>query len=378
MRQRGRWTVVAAGTATLLAVPLVLRTLPVDASRIGARQLLARIVASGSVGYAGYAQSQGGLALPVSAGDFSVIDDLFGGTSRLRVWWRGTHDWRVDSIGLTGESDTHEDASGVWTWDYESDTARRTDYTGRSQVTGQPNARPPVRLPRSDDLLPASLGRRLLSEADPARVRRIADARVAGHGAAGLRLSLDDARSTVDHIDVWALPSDGLPVRVTVYAKDGSRVVSTTYLDLSVGRPPPGTTEFRPPPAAKVQSGEFTDIVAAIDRFGRSTPPPTVAGLARRTDIDLGAVGVYGRGVNLLVAVPLSAHLAGEFVPQLRRTPGAVENDNGIAVGVGPLNLQLSRPYGFGARWLLVGTLTADTLTAAVGALPEAHGFGFD
>ncbi|HEV7205677.1 MAG TPA: hypothetical protein VGN18_13790 [Jatrophihabitans sp.] len=378
MRRRGRWAVVAAITAALVAMPLVLRAWPVGASRIGARQLLARIVASGSVGYAGYAQSQGGLTLPVAAGDFSVIDDLFGGTSRLRVWWRSPHDWRVDSVGLTGESDTHEDAAGVWTWDYESNTARRTDYTGSSGITGTPNARPPVRLPRSDDLLPASLGRRLLSEADPGRTQRIPDARVAGYDAAGLRLHLDDARSTIDHIDVWALPSNGLPVRVVVYGDDGSQVVSTSYLDLSLGRPSAGATAFRPAPAAKVESGEFTDIVAAIDRFGRSTPPPSVAGMARRRDIDLGAVGVYGRGVDLLVAVPLSAHLAGEFVPQLRKTPGSVEDDNGIAIGVGPLNLQLSHPYGFGARWLLVGTLTAATLAAAVAELPEARGFGFD
>lgn len=379
MRRGGRWTVVAAATCALVAVPLVIRVLPAGTARIGARDLLARIHASGSVPYAGYAQSEGGLELPVNAGDFTVIDDLFGGTSRLRVWWRGSHDWRVDSLGLTGESDIHEDAGGVWTWDYESNTARRADYTGDATVTGRgPSGAPAVRLPRADDLLPPSLGRRLLSEVDPGAVTRIGDLRVAGHDAAGLRVHVDDPRSTVGHIDVWALPSNGLPLRVTVYARNGDRVLSTALLDLSLARPPASTTRFRPVAGAKLESGEFTDIVAAIDQFGRSTPPDSVAGLPRRADLELGAVGVYGRGADLLVAVPLSAHLAGEFVPALRKTPGSIEDEHGISVGIGPLNLQLSPPSGFGARWLLVGSLTAETLSAATAQLPPARGFGFD
>lgn len=359
---------VVVAIAALAALPFAARLLPAGHSTIGARGLLARIQSSTPVAYSGYAESQGGLALPVSAGQFNVINDLFGGASQLRVWWRASDDWRVDSIGVTGETDVHQDAAGTWTWDYESNTARRNS---RSTV-------PIVRLPRNDDLVPANLARRLLSEADPAQVTRLADARIAGHETAGLRLRVDDKRSTIVHIDVWALPSNGLPVRVQVYGASPKPVLATSFLDLSTERPAPATTVFHGSPGERFRDGQFADIVAAIDRFGRSEPPQRIAGLTRRADLDLGAVGVYGRGVNLLVAVPLSSDLAGQIVPQLRHTPGMVEDESGIAVGVGPLNLQLSPPTGFGARWLLAGTLTARTLVAAVPALPPAHGFGFD
>lgn len=365
--RRWRWAVVVLVTAGFVAVPFAAHLLPAGNSAISATDLLSRIRSSAPVAYSGYAQSKGGLALPVGADQFDVINDLFGGSSQLRVWWRAADDWRVDSIGLTGESDVHQDGTGTWTWDYESDTARRNSQTNL----------PVVRLPRADDLVPASLARRLLSEADPADVRRLPGARIAGNETAGLRLTLHDRRSTIDHIDVWALPSNGLPVRVEIFGAGSAPVLSTSFLDLSLGAPSATTVGFHAAGSDKLQSGQFADLVATIDQFGNNDPPPRVAGLTRRSDLDLGSVGVYGRGVDLLVAVPLSAQLAGEIVPQLRQTPGVVENGSGISVGVGPLNLQLSPPTGFGARWLLVGTLTKKTLVSAVPYLPPAQGFGF-
>jgi hypothetical protein len=66
----------------------------------------------------------------------------------------------------------------------------------------------------------------------------------------------------------------------------------------------------------------------------------------------------------------LPARLAGQVVPSLRTTPGAVEDATGIASGVGALNVQLGPPVGFGDRWLLVGTVTAATLHTAIAELP--------
>lgn len=358
---------VAAAVAGLAALPMAARLLPAGESPVTAAGLLARIQSSASVGYSGYAQSQGGLAVPVNSSSFDVVDELFGGSQQLRVWWRSSTDWRVDSIGLTGETDLYRDRDGVWNWDYESNTARRSS---QSSV-------PLVRLPRTDDVVPANLARRLLSEVATSDVSRLPGRRVAGEQTAGLRLRVADARSTIRHIDVWALPSNGLPLRVEVYGAGQTPVISSAFLDVTVQRPDVATTAFRNAPGVRLRSGEYGDIVSAIDQLGQSEPPQRIAGLTRRPDLDLGSVGVYGRGVTLLVAVPLSAQLAGEVVPQLRRTPGMVEDSSGISVGIGPLNLQLSPPTGFGARWLLVGTLTTSTLLSTVPGLPPARGFGF-
>ena len=351
---------MAAVIAALVAAPTVVRILPVAASSVRATTLLQRIRASASVGYSGYAQSQGGLSLPVSGDAFGAISDLFGGSQQLRVWWRGDADWRVDTIALTGETDVHRDASGLSTWDYESGTVQRTSARTAS-----------VRLPRSEDLVPGNLARRLLSEVSSTDVTRLPTKRIAGHTAAGLRVGIHDSGSTITAIDVWALPGNGLPVSVAVYGA-GSRtpIVSSTLLDLSLDRPTASTVAFHPAAGTRVENGGSTDIVSALDDFGSPATPLVVAGLPRRRDLDVGAVGVFGRGVTTVVAVPLPAPLAGQVVPSLRATPGVVEDATGIAAGVGALNVQLGPPVGFGDRWLLVGTVTAATLRTAVAQLP--------
>lgn len=360
MRRNWRWTIIAAGVAILVALPFAARLLPAGRSDVSAGALLQRIRSSAAVGYSGFAQSTGGLSLPLSNDPFDAIEGLFGGTTQLRVWWRSTSNWRVDTLSATGESDLHHDSRGEWTWDYESNTARHTDAT----------TTPLVRLPRSEDLLPTTLAQRLLSEAGPSAVSRLPSARIAGHDAAGLRVRISDPRSTIRHIDVWADPNDGLPMRVSVYGASARPVVSTSFLDLTIATPSNVITTFHPVAGEQVGDGQVSDIVAAIDRFGRSKPPAEIAGLARRRDLQLGAVGVYGRGATVLVALPLDARLARDVVPSLMKTPGAVENDFGTTISAGPINLQLSTPSDFGGYWLLVGTVQQATLQQAVSALP--------
>lgn len=366
MRRRWRWVVVAVGTVALLALPFAAHLLPRGHSAVDAVTLLSRVRSSAGVAYSGYAQAQGGLSLPISTDAFQAAD-LLTGRTRLRVWWRGADDWRVDSIDATGETDLHHDGGGTWTWDYESDSAQRTAESSA----------PSVRLPRADDVVPGNLARRLLSQASTSEVSRLPNARIAGREAAGLRVRIAESGSTIEHVDVWALPVDGLVLRAAVYGSAPTAVVSSSLLDVSTSAPAAAATAFQPAPGVQVRTGRFGDIVAAIDQFGRSTPPDSIAGLTRRPGYRLGAVGVYGRGVTLLVALPLSAQLAGTVVPALRKAPGSVENASGIALGAGPINVALSPPTGYGARWLLVGTVTAKTLRAAVPALPPVEGFGF-
>jgi hypothetical protein len=364
MTRAWRWLVVAVATGLLVALPSAARLLPVGHSAINAADLLSRIKTSADVRYSGYAEATGGLALPVTT-RFNSINDLFGDSTRLRVWWRASDDWRVDAVNLAGEHDLRRDRTGVWTWDYESNTAERAVA----------DVAPVVRLPRADDLVPATLTRRLLSQATAAEVTRLPDARIAGHDAAGLRLRPGDPRSTIEHVDVWALPASGLPVRIEIFGAGSSApVLASSLLDLSTAAPARSDTAFAPPADAKVRSGRESDIVAAIDQFGVSTPPPSLAGLARQP-VNLGSVGVYGRGVTLLVAVPIPRRLARTLFTQLSTTPGSAEAAGGIAVGVGALHLLLSAPGLDDARWLLAGTVTPSTLVTASAQLPPAAGF---
>lgn len=360
-----RWLVVLAGTALLIALPAAVAALPARSSDLSAAELLRRITASTNRPYSGYAEASGGLALPV-VDRFSSVADLFGGRTQLRTWYRNDDDWRVDAIGFAGESDTHHDVSGDWTWNYESNTVDRT---------GSP-VPPQVRLPAAADLVPPQLARRLLSQAQPGEASRLGSERIAGRSAPGLRITPDQPASSIAHVDVWADAATGLPLQVRVQGKQsGSAVLSSSFLDFSPAEPPASVTAFSPPLGARVSSLPSRDLVTAIDQLGAVVPPGRLAGLDRNRQLPpFGSVGVYGRGVTEFVAVPLPDRIAYSLTQQLAKATGADPTEPRLALTVGPLNLMLVTPSQRDASWLLVGTVTDQTLAAAAAQLPDHPG----
>ncbi len=367
-----RWGAVAAGVAVLIGIPPAAGRLSARSSPMTAQALLTAIQGSGRAGYSGYAEADGGLALPLTS-RFSGLADLLGGHTRLRVWWRTDRDWRVDAVGVTGETDLHRTGRGAWTWEYESNRATFS-------------VEPAVRLPRHTDLDPAQLGRRLLSEAEPAEVVRLPTRRIAGRDAPGLRLHLNDPQATITRIDVWADPGTGLPVRVEVYGAGQSRpALQTGFLDFDPRTPDPATTAFRPPPGARTWLERDTDVAAMVDEISPVLPPDVLAGYPLRHRVEgLGAVGTYGRGATVLVAVPLPGRVSGPLLDELGKAPGVRKTSAGVLLAVGPLTLLVADapqtvvlegdPSGiFEVRsWLLAGTVTADTLLRAAADL-AAH-----
>jgi hypothetical protein len=342
--------------AVLVSLPTVIGALPARSSDLSATELLAEVKASGSVGHSGYAESVGGLDLPLTE-DFTALTSLLGDRTRIRSWWRGEADWRVDTVQTTGEAGTYRDASGIWNWDYEQDTIVRT-------------SEPTVRLPRVSDVEPAALARRLLSEARAGDVSRIPSRRVAGRDAAGLRVRPSDDGTTIDRVDVWVDPASGLALRVEIYGKDTPRpVLETAFLDFSDRTPPPSATRFSPAQPEKIRGETNPDLAAAINVFSRVVAPATLAGLPGRPGvIGLGSVGTYGSGLTLLVAVPLPGRISWPLREQLTKTPGATETDQGVRIAVGPLSLLLTDSQNR-RSWLITGTVTAQTLDRAAAQL---------
>lgn len=349
-----RWVLVGLGVTALAAAPGAAGALPVAQSGVSAQDLLAAVQNSAATPYSGYAQSTGGLVLPVTD-QLSALTNLLGDTTTMRTWWRAADDWRVDTVLLSGERDLYRSQTGLWMWDYEANHAVLAPE-------------PAARLPREADLLPTQLGLRLLSEVQPAEVSRLPTLRIAGREAPGLRLLPNDRQSTVTEVDVWADATTGLPLRVDVLGAGADRpVVTTSFLDFSTDVPDAATTRFTPPPGSDVHQQAATDIAAFADRLPDARAPSQLAGLAARDRLNgsVGAVGTYGRGVTALAAVPLPQRSAAGLRSQLAATPGAVTDADGVAVSVGPLSLRLTGALGGRRVWLLSGTVTADTLTSA-------------
>ncbi|NEM06552.1 transcriptional regulator [Geodermatophilus normandii] len=351
---------MVALVAVLASLPALVGALPADDADVGAADLRAAVLASGGLGFSGYAVSAGGLALPV--GDqLPVVADLLSDRTALRVWWRGPDEHRVDVVSAAGETGVHVDAGGTWTWEYESATATRTSPAA-------------LTLPAPPDLVPASLGRRLLSEAADDELSRIGARRVAGRDALGLRLVPAAPAASVARVDVWADAATGLPLAVEVVAEDASLpALDTRFLDLDLTVPPAGVVAFTPPADARVRTEEDPAglLREAADReLSPVRLPVELAGLGRRDVAGApAAVGLYGSGVTLLAVAPVPGRLAAGLRSTLTAAPDAVTDELGTRVAAGPLGLMLVEPPRSGA-YVLTGTVTLDALADAAAALP--------
>jgi hypothetical protein len=350
--------------AVLLALPALIGALPASDAAAPAGELRARVLASVDVPFSGYAQSAGGLSLPVG-NQLTSAADLLSDRTTMRAWYRSADDWRVDVVSATGETGVHRDAAGTWTWQYEQDAAARTEEL-------------PLALPSAPDLLPSALGRRLLSEAADDELSRIGAARVAGRDALGLRVVPTDEAASVSRVDVWVDAARGVPLRVQVYGGQtdgGGPALDTSFLDLDLGTPAASVTAFTPPPGADVRFDQQQEDLLDTARRAVAVPlPAALADLDRRVLPGApGAVGVYGRGVTLLAVAPLPGRAAAGLRATLNRAPESVIDGRGVRIAAGPLGLMLV-DGGRGGSWLLAGTVSLDALAAAAAGLPPTRG----
>ena len=339
-----------AGVLLVVGVPIAVRAVPPADSDIDASRLLALVRAGEDRPYGGYVETRGALQLPVTD-RFTDLGALVGERTRLRVWWRDHTEWRVDKLSVQGETDLVHGAGVTTQWSYESSEARVS-------------VDPAIRLPRTADLLPPELGRRLLSDVDAGEVSRLRTRSVAGIAAPGLRLEPAAVQSSIGHVDVWADPDSGVPLRVEVYA-DGAVNPSFTseFREFEAGLPDCSTTTYEPSPDADLSFDDVLDIADAANQYAHLIPPEVVGGLSRSAAAD-GAVGVYGAGVTQMIAIPLRGREAAPLREQLQLTPGSRLVEGSTVVPAGALGVLLTGSDDDGG-WLVAGTVTEATLVAA-------------
>ncbi len=334
----------------LVATVVAGRWLPAADSDVSVARLLDQVRTSEDRGWSGYVETDGTVQLP-DADRFSDVGALFGERTRMRAWWRDTDHWRVDQLLVAGETDViHvDDLTTVWDYEHAQATVSRD---------------PDIRLPRSADLLPPELARRLLRGVADDDLTRIPARRVAGISAPGMRLAPSSDLSSIVRVDVWVDPASGVPLRVELYADDGgSPAFTSEFRDFSRDRPGREDIDFTPTATTDLRFEEVLDIADAANQYAPLVPPASVAGLARTSASD-GAVGVYGHGATQVIAIPLRDREADALRKQLDVTPGVEYLDERTVVTVGPLGLILTGELGDNG-WLLAGTLTRDALVTA-------------
>ena len=127
---------------------------------------------------------------------------------------------------------------------------------------------------------------------------------------------------------MWADARSAVPLRVDVVAVGAAVPAMTSqFTDFSTAVPARSVTAFAPPASARVRDRAVPDLVAFISRFGGVVPPVTLVGLPRNDRLrPYGAVGVYGRGLTEVVAVPLPGGQARELRRRLATAPGVSDH----------------------------------------------------
>lgn len=356
----------------LCALPAVRAALPVSGSDVSAQALRARILASAWSPYEGYAESSVDLGLPVLP-DLQGVSRLFDSTTDQEVWYLSPGHWRADGLSAAGESDVYQVCRVTYLWDY-------TDNLLTRIVGAQP-----VRLPRSPDLLPPPLARRLLGLASPAdHLSRLPSLRVAGVDAAGLRLVPADPATTIGAIDIWADPADGLPVEVRIMARGVRRpVLVASFLELSQRRPAFATVIPHPDPGVDAVTARLSSLNGVLNGDGDGDRdgdpfPASLAGLRRIATLGgLTGVAAYGAGFSRIVLLPLPGKTGSQAVSAASsggtakvRLPGGT----GLLIRTPLLTVLLATTQRFGRTFLLTGAVTPALLEhAASGLLTHLH-----
>jgi hypothetical protein len=374
---RRRWLAVAVGTTVLvgaLAVwPRATAAVGVPATTATPASVMARALASARVPFSATGESRGGLALPDVRG-FGDLAALLGGTTRTRVWWHDPGRWRVDVVGLTGETDTYGLPSSTTTWDYES---RRL-----VTVIGDP----PVRLPRAEDLVAPQATRRLLATVGPGdSVTALPARRVDGRTADGLRVVPGDQRSTIARADAWVDRDTGLPLRLEVVGSGGATALVTEIDGVHVGRPPAEVLTPPAPPTARRELDTAPDLLARVAGRAPWRMPERLAGLTADADpapSPLGATGatVYGAGLVRVAVVPLPRRTTRDIVANAAAA-GSVGQDvpGGTVVRIGSSLLNAVVALGADGQhsYVLAGLVQPallDAVAEALFALPPTDG----
>ena len=182
------------------------------------------------------------------------------------------------------------------TW---STTRRARPAWGYEQHDATLSRDPDIRLPRTADLVPPECSPTCCSTASTVRRRTPAARRAASPAStrSGCGSSRPRAQSSIDHVDLWADPDTGVPLRVEVYADgpDDAGLHQSAFAEFSAtSRRSSARVASTPPRGVDVEFDDVLDIADAANQYAPGPARPTRSpGWRRRRQADR-AVGVYG------------------------------------------------------------------------------------
>ncbi|MGH3149141.1 MAG: LolA family protein [Streptosporangiaceae bacterium] len=251
LSRRARWAVPAGAlviTGGVLAGSLIsaAQATPGLPARTAA-QLLVDVGSSKTPPLTGTVVETSSFGLPSLPGtpDTTSLTSLLTGSHTVKVWYASAQHFRLAVPGSLSESDVISDGRTAWVWQSTANSV--TEY---SLPAGKAAPEPP----QVKALTPQQAAQQVLARVGKTTTVRVAsNASVAGQAAYELVLAPKDSRSLVGQVVIAVDGSNGVPLRLQVFARGASSpAFQVGYTSIHFVSPAPAELTFTPPPGAKI------------------------------------------------------------------------------------------------------------------------------
>jgi outer membrane lipoprotein-sorting protein len=258
LSRRSRWAIPAGAlviTGGVLAGTLIssAQAAPGLPARTAA-QLLAQVADSTPPPLTGTVVETASFGLPAlpATGNPTSLSSLLTGSHTIRVWYASPAHFRLAAPQSLSESDVIRDGRTAWLW--QSTLNKVTKFTlpansaAKAAVPQQP-------------LTPQQAAEQVLAAVGPTTTVRVdSNVTVAGQAAYALVLAPKDARSLIGQVQIDVDGSNGVPLRLQVFARGASSpAFQVGYTDIAFVKPAAADLSFTPPPGATVTQVNLSD-----------------------------------------------------------------------------------------------------------------------
>jgi outer membrane lipoprotein-sorting protein len=248
--RRARWAVPAGAlvvTGGILAGSLIsaAQATPGLPARTPAR-LLAQVADSTMPPLTGTVVETASFGLPAlpATGNPTSLSSLLTGSHTIRVWYASPQHFRLAVPQSLSESDVIRNGGTAWLW--QSTLNKVTKYTLPAHA--------PARAVPNTPLTPDQAAKQVLAAVGPTTAVSVSsNVSVAGQAAYALVLAPKDHRSLVGQVQIDVDASNGVPLRLQVFARGASTpAFQVGYTAIQFVTPAAADLSFTPPPGATV------------------------------------------------------------------------------------------------------------------------------
>src|SRR6478752_3610292 len=309
LSRRARWAIPAGAlviTGGVLAGSLI--TAAQAAPGLPARtaaQLLAEVADSTPPPLTGTVVETASFGLPAlpATGNPTSLSALLTGSHTVRVWYASPQHFRLAVPESLSESDVIRDGRTAWLWQSTLNKVTRFTLPANSPAKAAVPQQP---------LTPQQAAKQVLAAVGPTTTVKVdSNVTVAGQAAYALVLAPKDARSLVGQVQIDVDGSNGVPLRLQVFARSASSpAFQVGYTDIAFVKPAAADLSFSPPPGATVTQVNLSDHPAGAKAHAR--PDVTTTGSGWLTVLELPSSDLTSG------AGPGSGHSAGDDAAVLR------------------------------------------------------------